>query len=106
MNGNKARDTIISRATRRVSPENLKLRNPGQPYDEVLLTTDTQYKHNKAKEDRIILKDSIRFRKNYRETGSVNYYQVLIPKQLVDQVFGNLHIELGRPPGDSKTLFA
>ena len=46
------------------------------------------------------------FGKNYGETCSVKYYRVLTPKQLVDQVFGNLHIEFGRPPGDSKTLFA
>ena len=34
--------------------KNLKLKVLGQPYDEVLLTSDTQYKHYKANEYCII----------------------------------------------------
>ena len=66
--------------------KNLKLKMLGQPYDDVLLTTDRRYKHYKANEDRIILKDGPLFRKYYGETGSVKYYQILIPKQLVNEV--------------------
>ena len=51
--------------------KNLKLKLPGQPHDEVLLTTDSRFKHYKANEDRIILKDELLFRKYYGETGSV-----------------------------------
>ena len=43
--------------------KNLKPKILGQPNDDVLLTTDTQFRHYKANEDRIILKDCLLFRK-------------------------------------------
>ena len=84
--------------------KNLKLKIPGQPYDDVLLTTGSRFKHYKANEDRIILKDGLLFRKYYRETGSVKNYQILIPKQLVNEILRSLHGELGKHPGITKTL--
>ena len=54
--------------------KNMKLKFLGQPYDEVLMITDSRYKNYKANEDRIILKDGLLFRKNIGETGSVKYY--------------------------------
>ena len=51
--------------------KNLKLKILGQPHDDVLLATDRQYKHYRANEDRIILKDGLQVRKYYGETGSV-----------------------------------
>ena len=51
--------------------KNLKLKILGQPLDDVLLTTDRRFKHYKANEDRIILKDGLLFAKYYGETGSV-----------------------------------
>ena len=58
--------------------KNLKLKILSQPYDEVLLTTDKPFKHYKANEDRIILKDGLLVRNYYGETSKINYYQVLI----------------------------
>ena len=84
--------------------KNLKLKILGQPYDDVLLTTDSRFEHYKANEDRIILKDGLLFRKYYGETGSVKYYQILIPKQLVNEVLRSLHGEFGKPPGITKTI--
>ena len=86
--------------------KNLKLKILGQPHDDVLLTTDRRFKHYKANEDRIILKDRLLFRKNYGETGSVKYYQVLIPKQLVNEVLQNLHGDFAKHPGITKTIIA
>ena len=86
--------------------KNLKLKILGQPHDDVLLLTDRRYKHYKANEDRIILKDGLLFRKYYGETGSVKYYQILIPKQLVNEVLRNLHGEFGKHPGITKTIIA
>ena len=60
--------------------KNMKLKILGQPNDEMLITTDPGYKHYKANEDRIILKDGLLFRKYFGETCSVKYYQSLIPK--------------------------
>ena len=86
--------------------KNLELKILGQPHDNVLLTTDSRFKHYKANEDRIILKDGLLFRKYYGETGSVKYYQSLIPKQLVNEVLRRLHGEFGKHPGITKTIIA
>ena len=86
--------------------KNLKLKILGQPYDDVLLTTDSRFKHYKANEDRIILKGRLLFRKYYGETGSVNNYQIPIPKQLVNEVLRSLHGEFGKHPGITKTIIA
>ena len=50
---------------------NMKLKILGQPYDEVLIMTDSRYKNYKANEDRIILKDGLLLRKYFGETSSV-----------------------------------
>ena len=54
--------------------KNLKLKLLGQPHVDVLLATDRRYKHYKANDDRIILKDGLLFWKYYGETGSVKCY--------------------------------
>ena len=72
----------------------------------MLLATDRRFKHYKANEDRIILKDGLLFRKFYRETGSVKCYQNPIPKQLVNEILRNLHEEFGKRPGITKTIIA
>ena len=84
----------------------MKLKILGQPYDEVLILTDSRYKNSKANEDRIILKDGLMYRKYFGETGSVKYYRILIPKQLVKKVLRSLHGEFGKHPGTSKTIIA
>ena len=86
--------------------KNLKLKILGQPFDEVLIMTDSRYKNYKANEDRIILKDGLLYRKYFGETGSVKYYQILIPKQLVKEVLRSLHGEFGKHPGIFKTKIA
>ena len=53
--------------------------------------TDWRYKNYKANEDRIFLKDGLLFRKYFGQTGSVKYYQILIPKQLVKKFLRSLH---------------
>ena len=78
----------------------------GQPYAEVLIKTDSRYKNYKANEDRINFKDGLLFRKYFGETGSVKYYQLLIPKQLVKKVLRSLHGEFGKHPGIFKTVIA
>ena len=55
---------------------------------------------------RRILKDGLLFRKKFVETGSVTYYQILLPKQIVKEVLRSLHGEIGRHPGIFKTKIA
>ena len=72
---------------------NMKLKILGQPHDEVLMMTESRYKTYKANEDRIIPKDGLLFRKHFGETVTVKYYQIPIPKQLVNEVVRSLHRE-------------
>ena len=106
INGNKASARIRVEQDADLVFKNLKLKILGQPHDVVLLATDRRYKHYEAKEDRIILKDGLLFRNNYGETGSVKYYQILIPKQLVNEVLRSLRGEFGKHPGITKTIIA
>ena len=106
INGIKATATIHVEQDVDLVLKNMKLKILGQPYDEVLILTDSRYKNYKANEDRIILKDGLLYRKYFGETGSVKYYQILVPKQLVKEVLRSLHGEFGRHPGISKTISA
>ena len=86
--------------------KNPKLKILGQTQDIVLLTTDRRVKHYKANEERIILKNGLLFRKCYGDTGSVKYYQTLIPKQLINEILRSLHGEFVKHPGITKTIIA
>ena len=86
--------------------KNLKLKILGQPYDDALFTTDRRFTHHEANEDRIILKDGLLLRKYYGDTGFVKYYQILIPKQLINEVLRSLHGDFGKHPGITKTINA
>ena len=66
--------------------KNLLLKLFGQTHDEVLLTTDSRFKHYNSKDDRITVKDALPFRKYYGEVGTVKKYHFLIPQQLVIEV--------------------
>ena len=68
--------------------------------------TDSRFKNYEANEGRIILKDSLLFRKYFGETGSVKYYQIIISKQLVNEVLCSLHGEFGKDPRIAKTIIA
>ena len=86
--------------------KNLKLKILDEPHDDVLLTADRRFKHYKANEDRIILKDGLLLRKYYGDTGGVKHYQILIPNQLVNEVLRSLHGDFGKHPGITKTIIA
>ena len=86
--------------------KNLKLKTLGQPHDDVLLTADRRFKHYKANEDRIILKDGLLLRKYYGDTGSVKHYQTLITNQSINEVLRSLHGDFGKHPGITKTINA
>ena len=106
LNGIKANARIQVEQGSDLVLKNIKLKILGQPYDEVLIMTDSRYKNYKTNEDRIILKDGLLFRKYFGETGSVKYYQILIPKKLVKEVLRSLHGEFGKQPGIFKTIIA
>ena len=106
MNGIKANERIRVEQEFELVLENMKLKIIGQPHDEVLMMTDSRYKKYKANEDRIKLKDGLLFRNSFGETSSVKFYQIHIPKQLVQEVVRSLHGEFGKHPGIFKTIIA
>ena len=106
MNGIKANARIRMEQDVDLVLKNMQLKIVGQPYDELLKMTDSRYKNYKANEDRINLKDGLLLRRYFGETGSVKYYQLLIPKQLVKEVLRSLHGEFGKHPGIYKTIIA
>ena len=54
----------------------------------------------------MVLKDGLLFRKYLGEAGSVKYYQILVPKQLVIEALQSLHGEFGKHTGIAKTIIA
>ena len=106
LHGIKANERIRVEQDADLVLKNLKLKILGQPHDDVLLTADRRFKHYKANEERIILKDGLLLRKYYGDTGSVKYYQILIPKQLVNEVLRSLQGDFGKHPGITKTIIA
>ena len=73
MNGIKGKARIRVEQNVDLVMKNIKLKILGQPHDEVLMVTDSQYQNYKTNEDRIILKDGLLFRKYFGETGIVKY---------------------------------
>ena len=106
MNGIKANARIRVEQDVDFVLKDMKLKNLGQPYDEVLMIKDSRYENYKANEDLIIRKDGLLFRKYFGETGSVKYYQILIPKPLVKEVLRSLRGEFGKHPEIFKTMIA
>ena len=80
--------------------KNLKLKILDQTHDE---TTDRRYRQYKANEYRIFFEDGLLHRKPCGKTGNVKYYQILIPKHLVNEVLQKRLREFGRHPGITKT---
>ena len=106
MNGIKANARIRVEQDVDLVLKNTKIKMLGQPYEEVIIMTDSRYKNYEANEDRIFLKYGLLFMKYFGETGSVKYYQNFIPKQLVKEVLRSLHGEFDNHPGIFKTITA
>ena len=79
MNGIKANARIRVEQDVDLVLKNMKLKILGHSHDEVLMMTGSRYKNYKVNEDRILLKD-----------GLLYHYQILIPKQLVNEVLRSL----------------
>ena len=70
------------------------------------MTIDRRFRHYKGNEDRIIPRGELLLRKYYGETGSARYYQILIPKQLVNEVIRTFQGEFGKDPGITRSIIA
>ena len=90
MNGIKANAWIKVEQDVDLVLKNTKMKFLGQPNDEVLMMTGSRYKNYKTIEDHIIPEDGLLFRRYCGETGSVKYYQIFIPQQILTEVLRSL----------------
>ena len=83
---------------------NIKRKILEEPYVNQLLNEDCRAAKYLAQEDHIIIKDRLLYRQYFGYTGKVKYFQVLLPKQLVDEFIPQQHGMFGKHPGIAKVF--
>ena len=84
--------------------QQLRLQILKESYSETILSQDNRYQHYCRQMDRLSVLDEIITRQYFDETGSVKYNQVLLPKNLVQELLESLHGKANKHPGISKKL--
>ena len=75
-----------------------------EPYDETQFTQDHRYKHYSQNIMRIEIKQDVQTRRYYKDIGMITHYQILLPKQLLDEFFHALHGHNANHPGITKMI--
>ena len=83
---------------------NLRYKIEGESYDETAFTQDYRYKHYLQNIMRIEIRQDVLTRKYYNDTGMISHYQVLLPKQLLDEFLHALHGHNANHPGITKMI--
>ena len=83
---------------------NLRANIQGEPYDETVLTQDYRYKHYLQNIPRIKIRQDILTRRYYNDTGMISHYQILLPRQLLDEFLHALHGHNANHPGITKMI--
>ena len=83
---------------------NLRYKIEGEPYDETEFTKDYRYKHYLQNIMRIEIRQDVLTRKYYNDTGMISNYQILLPKQLLDEFLHALHGHNANHPGITKMI--
>ena len=89
-----------------LTPKSTRLKLMGQPYDELLMSSNSRHKLYKAKNDRITLKGGPSFQNWHKETVDVKYQNFSILKHFVNEVLRHLPGESGRHPGIGRSIIA
>ena len=63
----------------------------------MVLTTSSRFRDYEANEKPITRKDGLLFRKYDGKTGSVKFYQIVMLKQLIDEIIRRLHLDREKP---------
>ena len=84
--------------------QQLKAKLLHEENSENLLQRDARYRHYANNLERIVLKDDIRTRQYFDETGNVKYHQILLPQHLLQELLQSLHGTAHKHPGISKML--
>ena len=83
---------------------NLRAKIEGEPYDETEFTQDYRYKHYLQNITRIGIKQDVLTRRYYNDTGMITHYQILLPKQLLDEFLHAIHGQNANHPGITKYI--
>ena len=83
---------------------NLRAKIEGEPYDETQFTQDYRYKHYLQNIMRIEIKQDVLTRRYYNDTGMITHYQILLPKQLLDEFLHGLYDHNANHPGKPKMI--
>ena len=83
---------------------NLRYKLEGEPYDETESTQDYRYKHYLQNITSIEIKQDVLTRGYYNDTGTISHYQILLPKQLLDELLHALRGHNANHPGITKMI--
>ena len=83
---------------------NLRYKLEGEPYDETEFTQDYRYKHYLQNITRMEIKQDVLTRRYYNDTGMISHYQILLPKQLLEEFLHALHGHNANHPGITKMI--
>ena len=83
---------------------NLRAKIEGEHYDETQFTQDYRYKHYLQNIMRIEIKQDVLTRRYYNDTWMITHYQILLPKQLLDEFLHALHGHNANHPGITKMI--
>ena len=84
--------------------QQLRLKILKESYSETILLQDNRYQLYCRQMDRLSVMNEIITRQYFDETGSVRYNQVLLLKQLVQELLESLYGKANKHPGISKML--
>ena len=87
-----------------LSSETLRARIEGNPFDENELTSDYQYQRYLQSITRIEIKQDVLIRKYYTDRGTTSHYQILLPAQVLEEIFQAMHYHNSNHPGITKKI--
>ena len=70
---------------------NLRAKIEGEPFDESAFTRDNRYQHYLQNKPRIENRQEILVRKYNNDIGQISHYQILLPKQFLEEFLQALH---------------
>ena len=81
---------------------NLRAKIEGEPFDESAFTQDNRYQLYLQNIPRIEIRQDILVQKYYNDIGQISHYQILLPKQLLEEFLQALHGYNANHPGITK----
>ena len=83
---------------------NLRAKTEGELFDESAFTQDNRYQHYLQNIPRIEIRQDILVQNYYNDIGQISHYQILLPKQLLEEFLQALHGHNANHPGITKMI--